>query len=547
MQGKLQQHRHDDSVFDWMGCVLAWAEGTAVPPQWKDAVQTASPQWDGTWAATGQGGSTDYISHLDPDACSRDRKTPRDGLIPRDNDQQNKFLQFLWGYLRAGELETCQRLCRESSQPGGGSAQSWRAATLQGCVVSRRGGHGNGNRKPWRRACKQLASDKTVSTFERAIYGVLTADTNHGLELFGGNETPGVLRTWHDKFYVWAKLTVDQRADELLAVASQSTGGDMMDAEDADEAFSEAELRKSWQRFTADSAGVALDSPGWDTGGGGGRPALEAAIKFFRDTQELLIFGTASCRGDREGQVAAETVGLGSARLLVPDVLWEPIEPFEPGIRTCKSKVLRCALHMGLLLEGGQDALPLANHYERYIELLAGLARLDEEDGGGMEGVASCLQLIALYSQGLPGKKKEEVLTKVMSAMPTTHRQIVVDGLGALAASAGGGSSTPRREQAVIEQVQRQVVSQIVQSDRDDDASVQEKLDVFRWVNSAPTAAAHSRTQSHTHCETSPPRPLMPGARAGCLAAERLVAAGPSERPAASERFPAGGAALRDL
>ncbi|XP_033757486.1 nuclear pore complex protein Nup107-like [Pecten maximus] len=155
-------------------------------------------------------GGTDrpLVDEIDPDAAVRQKKMVDD----LDKEDESRLLQTLFVYIRAGQLQQAQDICREHGQ-------AWRAATLEGWKLyhdpnfeSLEDGQtssveGNPNRDIWRNVCWNMAKEPSYDQFEKAIYGILSGNLQAVLP---------VCKDWLD--YLWAhyKVLVDVRVEQEL-------------------------------------------------------------------------------------------------------------------------------------------------------------------------------------------------------------------------------------------------------------------------------------------------------------------------------------------
>ncbi|XP_059153003.1 nuclear pore complex protein Nup107-like [Physella acuta] len=150
-----------------------------------------------------------YINEMDPDAPLRLKKS----LDDLDQEDDRFFIQNLFIFIRAGQLEKAQELCHACGQP-------WRAATLEGWRLLHDSNYyvssltsevapveGNPYRDIWKAVCWRMASEKDLDQFERAVYATLSGNL-HGM-------LP-VCASWMD--YVWAyfKVMVDVKVEQEI-------------------------------------------------------------------------------------------------------------------------------------------------------------------------------------------------------------------------------------------------------------------------------------------------------------------------------------------
>eukprot|EP00058_Branchiostoma_floridae_P018192 XP_002603681.1 hypothetical protein BRAFLDRAFT_235541 [Branchiostoma floridae] len=168
--------------------------------------------WENTLHTLQQGtglaqGSRALVTEMDPDAPIRQQRL----LADLDKEDEVRLLKYIFTYLRAGQLEEAQRLCRKCGQ-------SWRAATLEGWRLyhdSNMEGvsselapvEGNPNRDVWKTVCWRMAQDEHVHMYERAIYAALSGNLK---ELLPACES------WEDWLWAYYKVMVDSRVEQEI-------------------------------------------------------------------------------------------------------------------------------------------------------------------------------------------------------------------------------------------------------------------------------------------------------------------------------------------
>jgi nuclear pore complex protein Nup107 len=115
------------------------------------------------------------VSELDPDATLRQGK----GLMAEDEENERKLLKQIFAYLRIGDVQGAQQVCRDSNN-------QWRAASLMGS-------NKDTLNQNWRKMCFQLARQPQVDRYERAVYGIVCGDLDSVVP---------VCQTWEDQ--MWA-------------------------------------------------------------------------------------------------------------------------------------------------------------------------------------------------------------------------------------------------------------------------------------------------------------------------------------------------------
>lgn len=145
------------------------------------------------------------ITQLDPDAITRQRH----GLEKQDQFHERATWMACWKMLREGEDWT---KIREWAQA---RLENWRAVSLCGSSVDKKA---HGERTPvddsstrmmnyrsqntWRAACSALSRNQHAEDFERAVYGLLSGETEAALK---------VSQNWDDYIYVYFNKVVLSR------------------------------------------------------------------------------------------------------------------------------------------------------------------------------------------------------------------------------------------------------------------------------------------------------------------------------------------------
>ncbi|WVQ67012.1 uncharacterized protein L199_005204 [Kwoniella botswanensis] len=115
---------------------------------------------------------------LDPDFTLRDPHGQ--GLAGEDQTYQTPLLETLWDLVRHGELDQAIKVCEQGGEP-------WRGATLMGGRRWTMGGmtkesiaisplEGNRRRALWKKSCRAIAKNPTLSPAERQLYAALISD-----------------------------------------------------------------------------------------------------------------------------------------------------------------------------------------------------------------------------------------------------------------------------------------------------------------------------------------------------------------------------------
>ena len=143
------------------------------------------------------------INLKDPDAPVRQNKPLHD----LDQEDEYKLMEYIFAFIRAGELESARDFCFKVGQ-------TWRAATLEGFKLFNDKNYlsdstrkinnqqqqihkneGNLNRDIWRLMVQKLIKDEHFSPYEKAVYASLAG--------YVGPVIP-VCRTYLD--FVWIHL-----------------------------------------------------------------------------------------------------------------------------------------------------------------------------------------------------------------------------------------------------------------------------------------------------------------------------------------------------
>nr|XP_019044194.1 nuclear pore complex protein Nup107 [Kwoniella bestiolae CBS 10118]OCF23124.1 nuclear pore complex protein Nup107 [Kwoniella bestiolae CBS 10118] len=115
---------------------------------------------------------------LDPDFTLRNPHGQ--GLAGEDQTYQTPLLETLWDLVRHGELDQAIKVCEQGGEP-------WRGATLMGGRRWTMGGmtkdsigisplEGNRRRALWKKSCRAIAKNPTLSPAERQLYAALISD-----------------------------------------------------------------------------------------------------------------------------------------------------------------------------------------------------------------------------------------------------------------------------------------------------------------------------------------------------------------------------------
>jgi hypothetical protein len=441
-----------DAPVAWMREVLAWLEGMVHAP----AATGVRCGWDKTCRGLASGRSPPgTIDAMDPDACSRQQRA----VHPDDRAMEDEFLRVLWTCVRAGDVSRAQACCRASQQ-------WWRAASLAPAAQEERGEA----RRVWKAACRDLAQDLAAPSFERAVYAVLSADPT-ALQAFGStgkDGIQGVLSSWYDKVYVWAKVWVDSHDDGQPS--SPVLGEEMKQALDSFlHVCTAATEEDTLAGAVADSVNqdVASIAETW----------VNSAIQFYRGAQELLIF-TVPILDDQASSVslsrmwsdASDGAFPASLRWPLTSNSWSaadhaslPTDIQQLG-DDLSSQLTRTALHAGILLSQstqtrreeatGLITAELQNLGISYIELLT-----SSVENGDSESLA----LVAEYTNWLPLHVQADTLLKVLKDLSSSAWKSVL--------------MNPVLQPNVVAEVSYKIVQHVISSNAGDG----EKLDALLW------------------------------------------------------------------
>ncbi|BEI86919.1 hypothetical protein CcaverHIS002_0702650 [Cutaneotrichosporon cavernicola] len=140
---------------------------------------------------------------LDPDF------TLRGGTIAgEDGTYATPLLETLFDLVRHGELDHAVHVCEEGGEP-------WRAASIMGGRRWDMGGFtterseltamsGNRSRALWKKACRAIAKNATLSSAERALYAALVSDLSTLLPACEG---------WEDQLWAHVAARLESRID----------------------------------------------------------------------------------------------------------------------------------------------------------------------------------------------------------------------------------------------------------------------------------------------------------------------------------------------
>lgn len=445
-----------DASVAWMRDVLAWLEGMVQAP----STQAQRCAWDKTCQGLASGRATPArVDAMDPDACSRQQRD----VHPDDRAAEGEFLRVLWSCVRAGEVSRAQACCRSSQQ-------WWRAASLAPAAETERGA----GRRVWKAACRDLACDAAAPDFERAVYAVLSADTA-ALEAFrssGEGGIQGVLSSWYDKIYVWAKVWVDEHDDSAAEDSVSSPSAQVEEMKQSLDSFLHlCSVATEEDTLAAAVAGdaepdVAAVAETW----------VNDAVHFYRGLQELLIFTVPSL----DYSTAPSSLSLSRmwsdapGGVFPPSLRWPLGSNFSSDTEIqqlgddLSSQLTRTALHAGILLsrsrqtrgeDSGLGVTELEALNKDYVKLLA--ATVDYRDS---ESLAESLALVADYAKGLPVLAQGDTLVSVLKDKPSSAWKAVL--------------TNPALQPKVVAEVQYRIVQHIVSSGAADG----DKLDALLWA-----------------------------------------------------------------
>jgi nuclear pore complex protein Nup107 len=157
----------------------------------------------------------DFVSELDPDAPIRQHKHLHD----LDQEDEYLIMEYIFCYLRAGDLESASKLCMKIGHV-------WRAATFEGFKLFNDHNYthlnsddsnynnnklklndGNPNRDLWRLVVSKMIDNDSMSVYEKAVYGTLAGLTRPVL---------GVCKTYYDYIWVFFKALYNNLLEKQL-------------------------------------------------------------------------------------------------------------------------------------------------------------------------------------------------------------------------------------------------------------------------------------------------------------------------------------------
>ncbi|EIW72067.1 hypothetical protein TREMEDRAFT_66694 [Tremella mesenterica DSM 1558] len=154
-----------------------------------------------------------HQTSLDPDFILRDPHGQ--GLAGEDQTYQTPLLATLWDLVRHGELDQAVKVCEQAGEP-------WRGATLMGGRRWNMSGMsesnqpslpaGNRTRALWKKSCRAIAKNPTLSAAERCLYAALISDLSTLIP---------ACETWED--HLWAH--VQHRIENRLEARCRDLGG----------------------------------------------------------------------------------------------------------------------------------------------------------------------------------------------------------------------------------------------------------------------------------------------------------------------------------
>ncbi|WVR07722.1 hypothetical protein IAU60_004764 [Kwoniella sp. DSM 27419] len=144
---------------------------------------------------------------LDPDFTVRDPHGQ--GLAGEDQTYQTPLLETLWNLVRHGELDQAIKVCEQGGEP-------WRGASLMGGRRWTMGGmtrddmaisplEGNRRRALWKKSCRAIAKNPTLSSAERHLYAALISDLPTLLP---------ACETWEDHLWAHVQHRIENRLEQ---------------------------------------------------------------------------------------------------------------------------------------------------------------------------------------------------------------------------------------------------------------------------------------------------------------------------------------------
>lgn len=156
------------------------------------------------------GSGKDVVLHLDPDAPFREKRPLHD----LDVQDETRLTKQIFVELRRGRLEEAQALCEHYGQP-------WRAAILEGWRLHHDPNYepttgsdfkqpieGNPRRDLWKRCAWQMADDKNIDNYSRAIAGLLCGHLESLMNIANEN--------WSDLLWSYLKTQIDIRVESEI-------------------------------------------------------------------------------------------------------------------------------------------------------------------------------------------------------------------------------------------------------------------------------------------------------------------------------------------
>ncbi|KAK4685830.1 hypothetical protein P7C73_g4306, partial [Tremellales sp. Uapishka_1] len=206
---------------------------------------------------------------LDPDFTLRDPHGP--GLAGEDQAYQLPLLETLFNLVRYGEMNEAVATCERGGEP-------WRGATLMGGRRWGMGGmtrdstgitamEGNRSRELWKKACRAIAKNPTLSASERHLYAALISDLPTLLP---------ACDSWEDE--LWAHI--QHRLENRLSQRWHELGG-----------FWENQARSWGEDGDVELGGGGLDEVFDAVGRGGKEKVVQMARDPYHVAQKFVVLG----------------------------------------------------------------------------------------------------------------------------------------------------------------------------------------------------------------------------------------------------------------
>ncbi|TPX33281.1 hypothetical protein SeMB42_g07502 [Synchytrium endobioticum] len=201
--------------------VVAWLEAIAPPFR---GIEAQPGHWSNTAMHVPLGTVSDsIITQMDPDAPNRQKRR----LVEEDQIYQEEFNKAIFECIRRGNHEKAWELADNSGH-------YWKTASMLGGILYRDSvlddpasedsdvmedaiDEGNHNRDLWKAVCYTMANDESFDKYERALYAILSGDTQNALP---------VCETWEDVVWLHYRVLVGRDLEDALRQHPRSSNGD---------------------------------------------------------------------------------------------------------------------------------------------------------------------------------------------------------------------------------------------------------------------------------------------------------------------------------